>query len=67
MSPHGYPRTTDMFNRRNEFNGRTPENSNYVFASGGCPSASILCWQAVALHQGLQASTVQKSSRQSPC
>ncbi|PRW58664.1 Alpha-L-arabinofuranosidase 1 isoform B [Chlorella sorokiniana] len=30
---HIYTNPTDMFNRRNEFNGRTPENSNYVFAS----------------------------------
>lgn len=28
------PWLADMFNRRNEFNGRTPENSNFVFASG---------------------------------
>ena len=25
-----------MFNRRNEFNGKTPQNSNYIFASGVC-------------------------------
>lgn len=30
---HIYTHPQDMFNKRNEFNGRTPQNSHYIFAS----------------------------------
>ncbi|KAL4859616.1 Alpha-L-arabinofuranosidase 1 [Chlorella vulgaris] len=30
---HIYTNPTDMFKRRNEFNGKTPQNSHYIFAS----------------------------------
>ena len=32
---HRYTNPVDMFNRRTEFDGKTPQNSNYIFASGG--------------------------------
>lgn len=30
---HIYTHPNDMFAKRNEFNGRTPQNSNFIFAS----------------------------------
>jgi uncharacterized membrane protein YkgB len=34
MDWHMYTNPTDMFKRRNDFNGKTPQNSHYIFASG---------------------------------
>lgn len=42
-----------MFNRRNEFNGRTPENSNFVFASGA-HKAVVCAWCGVCMVRGVR-------------
>ena len=39
---HIYTNPTDMFNKRKEFDGKTPQNSNFIFASGGVLAMGLL-------------------------